>query len=70
MEILNRMGAMMDVIGYAYQVWDFLGSDAGKAILGSLFMLSEALGMIPQVKANSVFQALAGVLKKLSGTGK
>jgi hypothetical protein len=61
------MGAMMDVISYAYLIWDFLGSDAGKAILAALFMLSEALGMVPQVRANSVFQAVANALKKLSG---
>ncbi len=67
MELFNRMGAMMDVLSYAYVIWDFLGSDAGKAILAALFMLSEALGMVPQVKANSVFQGVANMLKKLSG---
>ena len=36
------------------------------AILAALFMLSEALASIPALKANSVFQLLAGLVAKLS----
>lgn len=36
-------------------------------VFGVLFGISEALAQIPQVKANSVFQVLAGILAKLAG---
>jgi hypothetical protein len=36
-------------------------------VVGVLFGLSEALALIPQVKANSVFQLVFGVLKSLAG---
>lgn len=36
-------------------------------IFGVLFGVSEALGAIPQVKSNSVFQAILGILAKLAG---
>lgn len=33
-------------------------------VLGLLLALSEVLALVPQVKANSVFQLVAGLLKK------
>ena len=36
-------------------------------IIGALFAVSEVLGMIPQVKANGVFQGIYQILKKLAG---
>ncbi|MCS6281471.1 MAG: hypothetical protein HUM72_12635 [Dolichospermum sp.] len=39
---------------------------ANKAVvLGLLWSLSEVLALIPQVKANSVFQLVVNVLKKV-----
>lgn len=41
---------------------------ANKAIvLGLLFALSEAMALIPSVKANSVFQLIFGLVKKALG---
>lgn len=38
---------------------------ANKAvILAALFFLSEGLALVPQIKANSVFQLVFGFLKK------
>lgn len=36
-------------------------------IVGFLFALSEVLALIPSVKANSVFQVVVNVLKKVVG---
>ncbi len=36
-------------------------------IFGVLFGLSEALALLPPVKANSVFQLVFGILRKLAG---
>lgn len=36
-------------------------------IAGALFAVSEALSLIPAVKANGVFQLVFGILKKLLG---
>jgi len=36
-------------------------------IFGSLFFLSEALGVWPSIKANGVFQAVYNLLKKAAG---
>ncbi len=36
-------------------------------IVGVLFGVSEALSLIPAVKANGVFQLVFGVLKSLAG---
>ena len=36
-------------------------------VLGILFAISEGLAQIPQVKANSIFQAVFNVLKILKG---
>ena len=52
----------MDMI---LSVFDFLKSDTGVSILGSLLILSEALGGIPAVKANSVYQLIMGLLEKV-----
>lgn len=57
---------MWDFFGIGWDVWQFLKSDAGTAIIVALFALSEALGAIPQVKANSVYQAIYNALKKLA----
>lgn len=46
-------------------VFDFLKSDTGVSILGGLLILSEALGGIPAVKANSVYQLIMGLLEKV-----
>lgn len=39
-------------------------------VVGFLFAVSEALAYIPAIKANSVFQAITGVLKWLHGKVK
>ena len=36
-------------------------------ILGFLLALSEVLALIPSVKANSIFQAIVGIIKKVAG---
>lgn len=36
-------------------------------VFGALFALSELLGAVPAIKANSVFQLIAGILKALAG---
>lgn len=41
--------------------------DKWTVILGALFAVSEALSLIPWLKANSIFQLLANLVKKLSG---
>lgn len=43
-------------------IWTFLTDNWGSLATG-LFFISEALASIPSVKANSVFQLLAGMLK-------
>jgi len=48
------------------KIWDFLQSPTAVAIFAALFALSEALGAIPSVKANSVFQLVHGLLAKLA----
>lgn len=59
---------MLDAISTAWAVWDFLQSPAGAAIFAALFGLSEALAMIPWIRANNVYQAVANILKKLAPT--
>lgn len=41
--------------------------DSWLVVFVALFAVSEALALIPSVKANSVFQAVFSVLKKLAG---
>jgi hypothetical protein len=36
-----------------------------EVVLGLLWALSEVLALVPQVKANSVFQLVVGILKKV-----
>ena len=36
-------------------------------IVGFLLALSELLALSPQVKANSIFQLIVGVIKKIAG---
>jgi len=36
-------------------------------LFGVLFGMSEALGAIPSIKANGVFQLIFGILKTLAG---
>jgi hypothetical protein len=38
-------------------------SPTGAALAWALYLVSEALGSIPQVKANAVYQAVYGFLK-------
>lgn len=47
-------------------VIDFLKSDVGVGIITGLLVLSEALGGIPAIKANSVYQLIVGVLAKIA----
>ena len=50
---------------YLNVVVGFLSSPAGAAVLAALLTLSEALAMIPQLKANSVLQLVMQILSKL-----
>jgi hypothetical protein len=36
-------------------------------VFGFLFALSEVLALIPSLKANSVFETVVGLVKKLAG---
>lgn len=45
---------------------DFLTSPAATGIFVALFAMSEALGAIPAIKANGVFQLVAGLLARLA----
>lgn len=58
---------MLENIQLIWSAWDFLTSPTGAAIFAALWGLSEALASIPQIKANSVFQAVANIVKKLAG---
>lgn len=51
----------MDILN---AVVDFLLSPAGTGILAGLFLISEALASISSLKANSVFQLLASILRR------
>ena len=44
-----------------------MDSDTIAIIVAALFAVSEALALIPAVKANGVFQAIFEVLKSLAG---
>jgi len=56
---------MFDLVGLAWDAYQFLHSDTGVAILASLLGVSEALAAIPQIEANSIYQAIRNGLKKL-----
>lgn len=45
---------------------DFLTSPAATGIFVALFTMSEALAAIPAIKANGVFQLIAGILARLA----
>ena len=47
-------------------VFDFMQSPVGAGIFMALFTMSEALASIPAVKANGVFQLVAGLLARLA----
>ena len=47
-------------------VMGFLQSEAGVAVTVGLLALSEALASIPAIQANSVFQLVLGLLKKMA----
>lgn len=42
----------------------FAQTPAFGGIMAALWMMSEALASIPAIKANSVFQAISGVLQR------
>jgi hypothetical protein len=44
-------------------VWTFVSGPGGAAVFMGLWLMSEALSYIPQVKANGVFQAVQNGLK-------
>lgn len=52
----------MDFLINAYH---FMESPAGAGILAGLFAISEALSLIPAIKANGIFQAIYNGLLKL-----
>jgi hypothetical protein len=53
-------------MGVVNSVIEFLTSPTGATILGSLFVFSEALGGIPQVKQNSVYQVVLSILSRFA----
>lgn len=48
-------------------VLEFVKSDPALGVFAALFVLSEALAAIPQLKDNSILQVIGTVFKKLSG---
>lgn len=46
----------------------FAHSDAGVGILAGLLLISEALGSIQKIRANSVYQVVVGLLRKAKPT--
>jgi hypothetical protein len=44
-----------------------MDTDTTMVVLGALFAVSEALSLIPAVKANGVFQFIYVLLKRLAG---
>lgn len=57
---------MFDQIQVLWQLWDWFQSPTATAIFVALFGLSEALGGIPQIRANGVFHAIYLALAKLA----
>ena len=47
-------------------VWEFLKSDSGTGILVGLLAISEALASIPAVQANSVYQMVVNLLRRVT----
>jgi len=60
-------GALTNSIGQTLVSWLELKWPVIGTIGSVLFLISEALGNIASVKANSVFQLVSGVLKSLFG---
>lgn len=54
----------MEVINQLQQVWAWIQLH-GTDILVALLLISEGLAYVPQIKANSVFQAVVNGLKWL-----
>jgi len=50
----------------ALSVWEFLKSDSGTGILVGLLAISEALASIPAVQANSVYQMVVNLLRRVT----
>jgi hypothetical protein len=46
-------------------IFNFLTGPGGAVIFGALWALSEALSLIPSIKANGVFQMISGWIKKI-----
>jgi len=47
-------------------VWEFLKSDSGTGIIVGLLAISEALASIPSVQANSVYQMIVNLLRRVT----
>jgi hypothetical protein len=47
-------------------VWEFLRSDSGTGMLVGLLVISEALASIPSVQANSVYQMIVTLLRRVT----
>jgi len=47
-------------------VWEFLRSDSGTGMLVGLLVMSEALASIPAVQANSVYQMIVNLLRRVT----
>lgn len=47
-------------------LWNFIVENQ-VAILAALLAISEVLASIPSIKANSIFQLVVGLLKKIAG---
>ncbi len=47
-------------------VWEFLKSDSGTGIIVGLLAISEALASIPAVQANSVYQLIVNLLRRVT----
>jgi hypothetical protein len=48
---------------FIMKVWAWISGQDGAILFACLFAVSEALALIPAVKANSVYQLIAGWLK-------
>lgn len=47
-------------------VWNLIVANPFSAAAFIALVISEALASIPQIKANSIFQAVVGILKKFA----
>lgn len=46
-----------------------MDADTIAVVATAAWAVSEALSLIPQVKANGIFQVLAGIVKRMAGKG-